>query len=159
MTNQLHQLNITYSNKEDRLLLRATTQNDEEYRIWLTRRFSNLLLEVLTKEMDKKGGITTIGANDQTTQMFKDGAFEKSFEDSSVNFPLGKSGILAYSIKTGANAEGNLILELKSEDGPGITINLNNSLMYLFFSLLTQGINKANWQLHSPAETTSKHIH
>ena len=159
MTNQLHQLNIMYSNKEDRLLLRASTQNGEEYRIWLTRRYTRLLFEILTKEMAKKGGMEKISSNGQTTQMFKEGVFEKQFDGSSVNFPLGEVGILAYSIKSETNSEDNLMLEVHSEDGKGITINLNNSLMYLFYSLLTQGINQANWQLHNHEDITSKHIH
>jgi hypothetical protein len=91
--------------------------------------------------------------------MFKQGVFEKQFDDSSVDFPLGKVGILAYSIKSETNSEGNLTLEVHSEDGKGITINLNDSLMYLFYSLLTQGINQANWQLQNQAELTSSQIH
>jgi hypothetical protein len=159
MTNQLHQLNIMYSNKEDRLLLRASTQDREEYRIWLTRRYTRLLFDVLSKEMTKKGGIASISSNGQTTQMFKEGVFEKQFDDSSVDFPLGEVGILAYSIKSETNSDGNLMLEVHSEDGKGITINLNNSLIYLFYSLLTQGINQANWQLHNHEEIASQHIH
>lgn len=159
MANQLHQLNIRYSNKEDRLLLRASTKDGEEYRIWLTRQYTRLLFDVLTKEMAKKGGASAISSNGQTTQMFKKGVFEKQFDGGSINFPLGEVGILAYSIKSKTNSEGNLMLGIHSEDGKGITINLNNSLTYLFYSLLTQGNSQANWQLQYHEEITSKHIH
>ena len=157
--NKLHQLNISYSNREDRLLLRASTKDGDEYRLWLTRRFTRLLYDVLAKEMDKKGGVTAICSNEQTTKLFKNGAFEKPFKDDNVNLPLGESGIVAFSIKTGTDAEGTLTLELHAEDGRGINLSLNNSLLYLFYSLLTQGINQANWQLHAGKEITSQHIH
>ena len=147
MNDKLHQINITYSSREDRLLLRVATQAGDEYRIWLTRRFTGLLFKVLEKEMDKHGGIASIGTNQKTTQMFKSGAFEKQFEhEKTVNFPLGEQGFLAYGIKTANSAEGNLILEIIPEQGQGVTINLNSSLLYMMHNLLSQGVMKAEWQ-------------
>ena len=159
MTNQLHQINITYSNKEDRLLLRASTKGGDEYRLWLTRRFTHLLFDVLAKEIDKKGGPTALGSNDQTARMFKEGAFEKPYENRNVNLPLGESGILAFSIKAGTDAEGNLTLELHSEEGLGINLSLNNSLLFLFHSLLLQGINQTDWQIQKHQAGTSTKLH
>lgn len=147
MNDKLHQLNITYSSKEDRLLLRVTTHSGDEFRIWLTRRFTGLLFKVLEKEMDNRGGINKLGTSDKTRQMFKAGAFEKDFEqEKTVNFPLGEDGFLAFGIKV-SNAEGgNMLLELLPGEGPGVTINLNASLLYMMHNLLTQGVMKAEWQ-------------
>ena len=49
-------MNVSYAAREDRLLLRVSTSEDEEFRIWLTRRYTGLLLGVLNKEMDDRGG-------------------------------------------------------------------------------------------------------
>ena len=36
MTDKLHQMNVTYIPKEDRLLLKISTTQKDEFRIWLT---------------------------------------------------------------------------------------------------------------------------
>ena len=147
MNDKLHQLNVTYSSKEDRLLLRVTTHSGDEFRIWLTRRFTGLLFSILEKEMDKRGGINKLGTSDKTRQMFKAGAFEKKFEhEKTVNYPLGEQGFLAFGIKVSNAEEGNILLELLPEKGPGVTINLNSSLLYMMHNLLSQGVMKAEWQ-------------
>lgn len=147
MDDKLHQMNITYSSKEDRLMLRVSTQSGDEYRIWLTRRFTGLLFKVLENEMDKRGGIAALGNKQQTRQMFKSGAFEKKFdEEKSVSFPLGEQGFLAFGIKSANSGDDNLVLELLPEEGPGVTINLNPSLLYLMHNLISQGLIKAEWQ-------------
>ena len=54
MTRQsLHQMNMVYSQEEDRLLLRITTMDHMEYQLWITRRFLSLFWEVLNKVLNK----------------------------------------------------------------------------------------------------------
>jgi len=162
MNDKLHQINVTYHGKEDRLLLRVTTQKGDEYRIWLTRRFTGLLFSVLKTEMDKHGGIASVGTNQKTRQMFKAGAFEKKFEkEKTVNFPLGEQGFLAYGIKSSSTPKGDLLLELLPEKGAGVTMNLNKSLLYMLHNLLSQGLIKADWhqQIINLQDEASRHVH
>ena len=74
MTDQLHQINIAYVDKEDRLLMRATTKNGDEYRVWFTRRYAGLLMDIINKGMNERGGMTALGSTPQTTDMIKEGA-------------------------------------------------------------------------------------
>lgn len=162
MNDKLHQINVTYSNKQDRLLLRITTTAGDEFRIWLTRRFTTLLFSILGKEMDKYGGAVSLGTRQDTKKMFKAGAFEKRFEpDKTVNFPLGDEGYLAYGIKTGNSAEGNLNIEILPEKGQGVTFNLHPPLLYMMHNLLTQGVIEASWDQQIPGfqERESKQVH
>ena len=157
---KLHQVNVTYSGVEDRLLLRVTTRLGDEYRIWLTRRFASLLLITLNKAMDKYGGATSLGSNHRTKAMFKAGAMEKVFdEEKTTNFPLGKKGFLAYGIKSADTPEGNLHLEIFPEKGAGVSLNLDKPLLYMFHNLLTQGIARAEWRLLHGQEVTSGQLH
>ena len=146
MADRLHQMNVNYSGKLDRLLLKVTTQNGDEFRIWLTRRYTGLLLNILNKEMDRHGGVKTVSGKQQTTQMFKAGAFEKPFEpEKTRNLPFGEEGFLAFGIKTANTKDGSLVLEILPEKGAGVTFNLNPSLVYLMQNLLSQGLIKAEW--------------
>ena len=157
---KLHQINVTYNGSEDRLLLRTTTKHRDEYRIWLTRRFTSLLLDMLVKAMDKYGGLASLGSNPKTKAMFKSGAMDKKFEeDNAANFPLGKNGFLAYAIKTTDMPDGNLHLEILPRKGVGISVNLDKPLLYMFHNLLAQGIAKAEWHLTQVQEMQSGRIH
>ena len=157
---KLHQVNVTYSGSEDRLFLRFTTRRYDEYRIWMTRRFTAMLMTVLDKAMDKYGGVASLGANPRTRAMFKSGAMEKPFDESRTkNFPLGKEGVLAFGIKSSDTPEGSLHLEIFPEKGAGVSLHLDKPLLYMVYNLLMQGIARANWQLHFSQEMMSAKIH
>ena len=147
MTDQLHQINIAYIGKEDRLLMRATTKNGDEFKVWFTRKYASLLMDIFNKRIHERGGMTTLGSKPQTTQMLKDGALEKPFKDSVKNYPLGEKGILGFGIKVNANKDNTLNLHLSPEKGQGVTLNLNDSLLYMFHNLLSQGIARADWNI------------
>ncbi len=160
MTDQLHQINIAYVDKEDRLLMRATTKNGDEYRVWFTRRYAGLLMDIINKGMNERGGMTALGSTPQTTDMIKEGALEKPFESNVKNYPLGKKGILGFGIKTNTSEDKILRLQLLPENGQGLTLNLNDSLMYMFHNLLSQGIVRADWNFKQDQDAAgSEHIH
>ena len=148
MSDTIYQMNVTYSADEDRLLLRITTQQGDEFRVWLTRRYCALLMGVLEKEIDKRGGLPVVASTPQTRQMFRQGAMDKPFdEEGTRRLPLGETGFLAYQISTMEKPDDNLGLELRPQTGQGVTINLNQSLLFMFHNLLTQGIDRAGWNL------------
>ncbi len=156
MTDKLHQINAQYSNKEDRILIRTSTENNNEYLIWLTRRFTKLLLDILDKEIEKRGGTTSLSTKEETKRLYTEGAFEKPYsEEKPKTRPLGEQGVLAFGIKTGTDEKGNLILELQSETKQGLTLTLNETLLYMFYSLLTQSIERSEWQIGQFGERTS----
>ena len=88
--------------------------------------------------------------------MFKQGAFEKKYDDTNTSYPLGETGVLAFRINSGKDKDGNLEVELSPEKGQGVKINLNDSLLYMFFNLLTQGIEQTEWGLNQGKEVSMK---
>ncbi|GJM05867.1 MAG: hypothetical protein DHS20C09_18630 [marine bacterium B5-7] len=161
MTDKLHQINAQYSNEEDRILIRTSTEENNEYLIWLTRRFTKLLLTILDKEIEKRGGTTSLSTKKETKKLYTEGAFEKPYAEEKLKTrPLGEHGILAFGIKTGTDNSGNMILELQSETKQGITLTLNDTLLYMFYSLLTQSIERSEWQIGQFGERTpSNQLH
>ncbi|MBI2994937.1 MAG: hypothetical protein HYY48_12295 [Gammaproteobacteria bacterium] len=158
MNDPLHQINIAYVPKEDRLLLRVSTRKGDEYRAWLTRKFAALLLNVLREKMDHFGGAPSLAASQETKRMFKQGALSKRFDaERSMEFPLGEEGILAVRFNASMTKKGNLALQILPERGQeGITLNLTRTLLYLFYNVLTQGIDQADWQLQ---QDVSRKLH
>ena len=158
VTEQLHQMNITYHPGEDRLLLRISSRTGDEYRLWLTRRYTGLLVNLLRQEMVKSGGEPALAASDETRNMIKGGAFRQTFDDNSVSFPLGEKGVLGFRINSRISNEGILNLEMLPEAGQGVSLNLNKPLLYMLHNLLNQGIDQAGWNLLNPSgESTNVH--
>jgi hypothetical protein len=158
MSDHLHQINISYVPVEDRLMMRINTKQGIEYRVWLTRRFTGILTGLLTKEIDKHGGIPVLASTDQTRSLFKQGAMEKPYEaDKVVDMPLGQTGILAYKINYKSNPDASLALELLPEQGKGVNMSLNKSLLFLFYNLLTQACAHTEWKLPEAGASTTKH--
>ncbi|MGI9229027.1 MAG: hypothetical protein ACR2P9_04120 [Gammaproteobacteria bacterium] len=145
MSNQIHQMNVTYSAAEDRLLLRVSTTQEEEFRIWLTRRFVKLLLGVLVKEIDKRGGMPKVAANEETVSMLEQGAMKKQYEvKQEVSYPFGEDGILAAKINITSRENDSLDLEILPEQGRGLTFSFNQSLLFMFYSMISQAINQSD---------------
>ncbi len=158
MPDQLHQINISYIPVEDRLMMRINTKQGVEYRIWLTRRFTGILTGLLTKEIDRLGGIPALASTDQTRAMFKQGAMEKPYEaEKVVELPLGQDGILAHKINYQSNADSSLALEILPPKGKGINPNLNKSLLFMFYNLLMQACNQSEWGLAEGRAASTRH--
>jgi len=160
MSDQLYQINIAHIKDEDRLLMRATTKNGDEYRVWFTRRYAGILMDILDKSINERGGMTMLGSTPQTSKMLKSGALEKPFKPDVKNYPLGEKGMLAFGIKTNVGKDNILNLQLLPENGQGMTLNLNDSLLYMFHNLLSQGIARADWNVRQSQEAGgSSNIH
>ena len=155
MTEQLHQMNVSYNPQEDRLLLRISSRNGEEYRLWLTRRYTGMLINILRQEMEKSGGEPVLAASDETKNMIKGGAFKQDYEENNATFPLGESGVLAFRINTRLAGDDVLQLEMLPETGQGISLNLNRTLLYMLHNLINQGIDQAGWNILNPARESA----
>jgi len=148
MTNAIQQLNITYVPVQDRLLLRASVMGEGEYRLWLTRRFTALLIKVLDEQINKAGGIHELASRKETLGLLKAGALERAYQGAAEpDFPLGEDGVLGFRINVDRTESGTIRLQLLPGTGKGLAMNLEIPLLYLIYNLLEQGIRQADWQL------------
>jgi len=151
-------MNVAYVAKEDRLLLRVSTRKGDEYRIWLTRRFTTMLLNVLDRRMEHFGGAPSLASSQETRRLFKQGAMEKSYEaEKARSYPLGEAGVLAFRINSRAGDNDEMSLQILPERGQGVTLNLNKTLLYMFYNVLTQGVDQAGWHLNVGEASVNVH--
>jgi hypothetical protein len=148
MGSSLQQMNLTYSPEEDRLLLRVRDGELSEFRVWFTRRYTELLCNMLMEEMNAAGGMQELASSDETRQSFKNGAFSQEYDEApGRQFPLGKSGMMGYRINISHGAQGVTNLQLLPQEGQGITLTLGRSMLYLLYNLIEQALAQANWNL------------
>lgn len=151
MNNALQQMNITYVPEQDRLLLRISTSGDAEYRIWLTRRYSALLLKVFLEHIEREGGYQELASRQDTLARLRGGALDQPYQPGPrTNYPLSEQGVLGYRINVNRDQAGTTQLQLLPEHGQGVNINLDKSTLYMLYNVLEQALTQTEWNLHVP---------
>lgn len=167
MTNAIAQFNIQFDALEDRLQLRVLSTNDEEIRLWLTRRYVRLLLKALA---DKYGHVAASEATDTSTDFASgvalDGAANGGIRSSADRFadpyrgnddthlPLGEEPKLVSRIALQEKPEGNVTLVLGQEEAGGmqIELGLNRELVVSLQAMLVEAASTAEWDLGDVAQ-------
>jgi hypothetical protein len=151
MKNALQQINLSYVPEEDRLLLKVRTADEAEFRIWMTRRYSSLLLNIFVEQIEREGGYQKLASRKETLDHLRGGAFEQPYESGpGLHYPLGERGVLAFRINVNKDNSGVMALQLLPAQGQGITFTLDKSTLYMLYNLLEQGLGQTDWQLHVP---------
>ena len=155
MADKLHQFQMAFVAEQDRMLLRISTRDKAEFRLWLTRRAVRLLWDGLLQmieagpakdtpvEADKREAILQFEHQSAVEQA----DFETSFQEAADSFPLGEEGVLVSRMHVDRKPDGTYTLKLDPEKGTGITINLHEKLMHSFMQMIIDFSNLAEWGL------------
>ncbi len=155
MSARLEQINLSYNTNEDRLLLKVRNSSGEEYRLWMTRRFTGLLWQVvgrIIRETDWEIDLDGI-TNPEEVLAFEhqravhDGDFKTPYDDkSAASYPLGEDGVLGFRISY-ENGENGVMLNLTPEDGQGIRLGLDRRMLHNLCKLVADAVRGAGWNL------------
>ena len=143
---QLSQIQVGYDAVQDRLLLRVSTQANEEFRVWLTRNFLYeiwpLLSGMLTDHLAAKPQINNPdqGPSQQTS-------FEEGFKDENPVYPLGSTPLLATEATLSGIDEKTVRMIFREGRERTFNINLNAELLQAFCAMLRAAETKAHWKL------------
>jgi hypothetical protein len=162
----LSQIQVTFSETEDRLLLRLNTQTKEEFRFALTRRFVKRLMPALNRSFENIPEIAaqTSISNKEAIKSFErekvsqQTDFNTPFSDAVESFPLGEPAILVSHAKLVPQAEGNFMLALKDEKNKGIDFTFKTDVLYLLHSLLQETLQKTDWDLTTSPPAPQQNI-
>lgn len=160
MSNALHQMTMSYSATEDRLLLRVSTTAQEEHQIWLTRRFIKVLWPALMKGVEKQSLPPETAAAPTTTPQVKRAVMamqhnealqktdmSKPHDEEKVNKPSTDKPMLAVGGQCTPQQTGGMRLNLKTAENLQIGLNLNEQLLHAFCHQITSLTQKAEWDL------------
>jgi hypothetical protein len=152
---RLHQLKLDFIPEHDRLLLRVSTDNQLEVRLWLTRRALRLmwpLLLQMTRSAPEVALQSSPQARDaligmQHEQALSRANFAKSFEEMPREMPLGAEPILVVHLQASKDDSGNQVLGLLPLQGQGIHLTLDNTLLHSFCKLLQNAVANSDWDI------------
>lgn len=163
MTN-LSQFDAGYNTKQDRILLRITDKESEEYRLWLTRRMCRSFLtdfKTRTSSYRITGDSSVAPVADQQSAVLladleqKAAVANRDFSNkfrAGDSFPLGQEGMVVETINLHPNSKGQGVhgLSLQDADGRGITINVSVDLLNSIFEVIERVVHQADWSLDVP---------
>lgn len=166
----IQQINAAYLANEDRILLRFNTPEQEEYRLWITRRISLFILaattHLLTKQLEKSHAPDAAKAIDafekeallEASKIANSTATEYQ---SGIQFPIGAEPILVMDVscsllqnnatdagKSSAIANGNneiVSIDFSLPGGANLNMKLASTMVRAITLLLDQLRQQAGW--------------
>jgi hypothetical protein len=162
----IHQLSVHHDERQDRLLLRLNTQDQKEFRFWLTRRLTIRLLPVVQQtaarlEAAQPGVAATDSRSQSLLSEFKREAFlEKAdfgtpYDHQARQWPLGPEPMLITDAHLSIQAGGSLEISFEEKSvgsqSRSCQLNLQIDLVHGLVHLLEQACDKAQWVAASGA--------
>lgn len=152
---QLDQIQISFVAGEDRLLLRVSTQNQEEFRCWLTRRFVKAIRPALAQAMAANPRIQNQAdplAKQELLRFEHEVArhtsdFATPYKGVARALPLGAAPVLLTRGQLKPQSGGDITLTLAPDQGGGIDLALNPTLLHSLVVLLDQTLQATDWDL------------
>ncbi|MBF0444162.1 MAG: hypothetical protein HQL68_01130 [Magnetococcales bacterium] len=158
-TQQIHQLQASYSPGEDRILLRFNTTDGVEFQFWLTRLFikkfwPNLVstMEVNVQQQTESSNAPDSSLKDKVLGFMHQAAVENAnfstdYEPSKIPCPLGESPILVHRAGLHAKEVNSFTLSLHPEVGYGVELGVDQNLLHLLSKLIHDAVAQIDWGL------------
>jgi len=159
---KLQQLQVAFVPEQDRLLMRVSTQDAQEFRFWLTRRFVNLLYPALKKELARQTHIAHQPSAEARRELL---AFEHEKVKQSADFstpysdthsrtlPLGEEPMLLTRFRLQNQASSATRLLVAGPKDQTVNLNLNAELVHSLIVLLDSAVSKADWNLRAAPDS------
>jgi hypothetical protein len=159
----LHQIQVTYQQDEDRLLLRASfTGAGEplgEVRAWLTRRLLRNLWPGIVKALETQVTLNQpqaahakaeiVGMQHQATvqDIAARGDFKTPYADTAQAFPIGEAPILVTTVHFNISANKPVRIRFEPAQGQGFEVALSPQVLHGFCNLLREAVKTAQWEV------------
>lgn len=146
---QIRQLQIANDHLQDRLILRVSSQANEEYRIWLTRRFLRELWPHLAGLLGQRPApVPRAPAQAANEAPPLDAAsFEQPFADDNATYPLGAKPLLTNEVKFDTLSDGTYRLTFREGRERSFQLGLTVDLLQALCAMLRAGAEHAQWDL------------
>ncbi|MFY9128787.1 MAG: hypothetical protein WAO82_08880 [Limnohabitans sp.] len=158
----IHQMSVQYDERQDRLALRVSNQDSQEFRLWLTRAMTlRLLPHLQASVVQLEARDPQVMAADTTAQQMlaelkrenflSQADFSTPFVSQNLNLPLGATPLLVTDVQLNLHNSGSLNLLFKDKSGENASgasceFNLQASLLHGLLHLIEQALKKAQWQ-------------
>jgi hypothetical protein len=152
---RLHQIQLQFDPHQDRAVLRIRTTDKAEFLFWITRRFVQLLWNVLIKivQTDELVSAQADPGNKQAVLAFQheqavqQSDFKTRYEPEVAQRPLGDTPMLLAKVQLRRTDGGDNILVLSPLQGKGIELRLEPPMVHSLCKLIAEICQTAQWNL------------
>mgnify|MGYP000110715184 FL=1 len=157
----IHQLNVSHVDRQDRLLLRLNTPTGQEFRFWFTRRLTLRLLPALQQALERMEAhqTQTIAPDPASQHMLTELKRETFLQQADFQTPYAaptqpppqeEEPMLVTDVQLDFQTSG-VQLSLQDKGAPGglaqtCHLHLQPALMHGLIHLMTQAVAQAEWQ-------------
>ncbi|PID73334.1 MAG: hypothetical protein CSB33_04170 [Desulfobacterales bacterium] len=151
---RIHQFKMQFNAEEDRLQFQLNTEDQKEFRFFMTRRYVGLLWPVVQKllaeDLRRRSGAPPETAGEmlafEREKTVQQTNFKQIYQEEATEFPLGEAPLLLSRIQV-KKAGGMQLLCLLPSDGRGIELPATPAFLHPFCRLLKELSGKAQWNL------------
>jgi hypothetical protein len=150
----IHQIQMAYDQRHDRILMRLSTRERTEFRFWLTRRFVKRFGDLLWKMLERDESFRSLSADArrallgmQHEAIVDEGDFSQAYAEQPRQLPLGSEPVLLATAKGGIRAGGGQTLSLRPVTGQGIDMRLDSKLLHLLVKILRDAVSRSDWDI------------
>lgn len=145
----LHQLNMSFDAREDRLLLKVSTDTHEEFRFWLTRRLVRLAWPQIVKLMEATVPVAKAKAplEFRHAEAVEKTDFKTPYATEPVTAAMAGEPLLVSTLSLTPLASGGIELVLSALDRGSVNLKLPSNFLHALVKLLQDTAGYANWNL------------
>lgn len=163
----IKQLQASYIPIEDRVLMRMSTTDNDEFQLLLTRRFVKNLLAVIVKileldpdisanvEPEHKKAVLGFAQQEAMQKVQTDKPYQKPKPKPQQEQPLGDKPTLATNFHITPNKQKGAKCSIETAKGKAINMQLAQEMLHIVYKLLDQTAQKAEWNLPRQIDDTS----
>ena len=151
----LEQIRLDFAPEHDRLLMRIASGDQHELLFWLTRRCVKLLWPLLVKMIESVPRIAQQPLPEarqallgmEREQALAKANFSRAYNATGRERPLGAEPVLVARLNTGRNEQGKHVLVLLPQQGQGVTLTIDDTMLHGLCKLLQDVVAKAEWDM------------
>lgn len=154
----IHQMQISFSQEEDRLLFRVSTIRGEEFRVWFSRRFIKAfwpnLLNALQHQVVAKTAGNVQAAQSllglQQQQALSQAEFGKPYqhyEEQEPLFPLGETPLVVCKATLTQKNNGDTVMGFYNIGEQGFEITMARDHMFAFMKMIYDCTQISDWDI------------
>jgi hypothetical protein len=168
----IHQMQVVYEQRADRLLWNLRTRDGALYGVWLTRRLmlrlwppiQQLVAEAALAQVNTGGAVALPEARAMMAEVARHkplpgASFQAPFDSKPSTRPLGPDPLLPDQVELrpqaglGQAARG-LVIRIREHEGRSLDVQLSDDLATAWMRLVEGALTAAEWWPHPPAAPT-----
>jgi hypothetical protein len=150
----LHQIQLSYDQQQDRLILVLFTQDWSEFKFWITRRIAEALGKIL-QQLLKNLKLNEKHQQQETKEIQGKIEQEKAqrqlgaekYASHLTRKPLGEEPLLISKIMAKAEESGVCVLHFENSGGQSIEFKGDSTLLIALAQLIERSANQADWKI------------